>query len=533
MKHKNTLFTLMSLITSLGYSQTLTLSDATRLMLEFEPELNASEYDTLSSIENIKVTRADLLPQVTLRGSSGLSNRDRTTDGLVQTGDTLFQRQLGMSVRQLLFDGGVARNNTKASKNAMMAQQYLEKGMIEARTVDLAEVYMEVLRTGKQIDLAHENIANHRKMVDLIQKKVENGGHRTEVQLAQSRLDRASNLLSSLQLGHNRALTRLAKLIGTNSFELKYPKAPPIPSNPDEIGLEDNWEYLAAAEALEEAEHRANAAKANHKPKFYLDAGYNVGRDVIGINGRDDEVSALVVGEWQLFSGGRKKALEKREHFQVGKFEELKRSADIARHYDMDILWQERLASRESRKILDSYKNDLAQVVDDYQKRFTLGRENLLNILDMQAEYFTVSSDYVDSSFDYDTNSFRIYGKQGKLTEWLLLLNGNQSCNLSSVDSKNPQAEAIPVGLTPDEQLKDQREPLTQKELMKRVFDDEGPTAEYEPAPMQQYYHQETNSRKGWIRRAWENRSSKKADQTTPAVYSKPSSLKRRFRTNR
>lgn len=505
-------------LSSIGYSQTLTLPQATRLMLEFEPELNAAEYDTLSSIENIKATRAEMLPQVSMRGSAGVTNRDRSTDGLVQSGQTLFQRQLGLSVRQLLFDGGVARNNTLASKNAMLAQQYLEKGMIESRVVDLAEVYMEVLRTEKQIALANENIATHRKTVELIAKKVANGGHRTEVQLAQSRLDRARNVLSSLQLGYDRAVTRMARLIGSNTFNLVYPQIPGVPSDPSEITLEDNWEYLAAAEALEEAEHRANATKAEHKPKFYMDAGYNVGRDVIGVSGRDDEVSALVVGEWNIFNGGRKKALEKRDHFQVGKFEEMKRSADIVRHHDMDLLWQERNASRESKKILKSYQQDLGSVVSDYQKRFTLGREELLNILDMQAEYYSVSSDLVDSEFDYDTNGFRIKGKQGKLAEWLLSLNGNYSTDLSSTDAKNPQTEAIPVGLSPEESLKDERVPLTQVELMKRQFDSEGPSAPYEPAPMEQYYQEETNSRKGWFRRWIKKRRDKGGDLPSAVV---------------
>jgi len=520
--HVTTLLATISLIASYGHSQTLTLPEATRLMLQFEPELNAAEYDTLSTIEDTKVNRAALLPQVALRGSSGVSNRDRATDGLVRSGDTLFQRQLGLSVRQLLSDGGIANHNLKASQNAMKAQQYLEKAMVEARVVDLAEVYMEVIRTEKQISLANDNIANHEKMVSLIKTKLEHGGHRTELQLAQSRLDRSRNLLASLQLGYDRALTRLARLIGTSTFVLSYPEIPLIPIESKAVSLEDNWEYLAAAEALEEAEHRALAAKAQHKPQFYLDAGYNVGRDVIGVAGQDDEARALVVGEWNLFNGGRKKAVEQREHFQVGKFEELKRSADIARHHDMELLWQERNASRESAKILRSYRDDLKNVVSDYEQRFTLGKEQLINILDMQSELYTVSSDLLDSQFDFDTGSFRIKGKQGKLAEWLLRLDDSGSTNLSNLDAKNPQQQSIPVSLVATEELKDQRVPLTQVELMKRKFDGEGPSVDYQPAPMKQYYNVESNSRQGWIKQAWSRWKQKKSDQSKPQASVKP-----------
>ena len=540
MKQKPTIAILLSII-SFAYSavaQTLTLEEATRLMLEFEPELNAVEYDTLSSIEDIKVQRSELLPQVALRGSAGVSNRDRTTDGLIRTGDTLFQRQLGVSLRQLLFDGGVARNNTRASQNAMRAQQYLEKSMIESRAVDLAETYMEILRSQKQISLANNNIANHRRILSLIQKKVANGGHRTELQLTKSRLDRAQNSVAGLQLAYDRSLIRLGRLIGTKVTSLTYPKIPALPHNVNEVSLEDNWEFLAAAEALEEAEHRAKAAKSEHAPRFYLDAGYNMGQDVNGISGQDDEASVLLVGEWNLFNGGRKKSKVRREHFQVGKFEELKRAADLARRNDTDLLWQERQASLRSIGILDSYSKELKGVVGDYEKRFTLGREQLLNILDMQSEHFSVQSDLVDSQFDYDTSTFRVMGKQGKLAEWLLRLEGEGDIANNNWGGKTPVNDPIPVALGLTEELEDTRLPLTQVELMKRVFDDEGPSTDYKTAPMEAYYASETNSRKGIFRRGGLFRNHNKATNTTsfsseplhfndgdvsaPAVSSKP-----------
>ena len=480
-------------------AQSLSLEEATRMMLNFEPELNAAEYDTLSAMEDSKVSRADRLPQVALRGSTGVSNRDRSLDGLVRSGETLYQRQIGLSVRQLLLDGGVSANNVRASKNAIMAQQYLEKAMIEARTVDLAEVYMEVLRTRKLIDLADENIDNHAKMVSLLREKLNNGGSRSEYHLAQSRLEQAKNSVASAKFAHEHAVSRLSRLIGHNSLNLSYPVIPPLPSEMREIDLEDNWDFLAAAEALEEVEHRANAAKAAHKPKVYFDAGYTVGRDVSGIRGQDDEASALIVGQWDLFSGGRKRALEKRAHFQVGKFEELKRSAKLGARYDLELLWQERVANQNSIDFLSNHKSELAKVLGDAKELFSVGQEDLMNILNLQSDHNLASTSLVNSRYDYDTSTFRIMGKQGKLAEWLLRLGSSESEANYSENSKNPQINAIPVSLEVDERLKDTRVPKTQKELMKRVFDREGPTAEYEPSPMEEYYEKESNSRKGWF----------------------------------
>ncbi|MEM7697588.1 MAG: TolC family protein, partial [Verrucomicrobiota bacterium] len=103
-------------------AQSQTLEEAVCLMLEFEPELNAAEYDTLSAREDQAIIRSERLPRVTLDGSSGYSYRERTTDGLLRSGEDLFARQLSLSIRQLVYDGGTLKNQTKAARNALLAQ---------------------------------------------------------------------------------------------------------------------------------------------------------------------------------------------------------------------------------------------------------------------------------------------------------------------------------------------------------------------------------------------------------------------------
>ena len=52
----------------------------------------------------------------------------------------------------------MASSQSKAADYSYQAQQLIEMGQIEARVVDLAEVYLEVIRTGRQLDLAEENV---------------------------------------------------------------------------------------------------------------------------------------------------------------------------------------------------------------------------------------------------------------------------------------------------------------------------------------------------------------------------------------
>lgn len=452
-------------------------------MLEFEPELNAAEYDTLTSREEQKLARSKLLPRVSLDAAGGVTERDQSADFAIRTGDTLFQRRAGLSIRQLLYDGGTSINESRASRNAFLAQQYLEKSMIEDRVVDLCEVYLEVIRTRRQIHLAELNVENHEKMRDMLEERVRAGGSRSDYALVQGRLGLATNTLATSKLAYRLAQGRFERLTGTVAGELSYPDVPHVPSRVDDIDLSNNHDYLAAVEALEAAEHRAKATRGYSGPRIYLDGNASAGRDLNGVSGEDNEVSGLVVASWDLFAGGYNRGIQKREHFQVGKYEELLRTADIQRQYNLSVLWQEREGSLASVNALETYATELDGVADDYEEQFKVGRQELLNILDVQSEYYTAQSRLLDARFDLDTSSFRILGVQGLAAQAIL---GKEGCaKYCPSDAK----AKVPVDRNFDFESADPdcRVPLTQEPLMDGKFDSAGPDADYD-SPHQIYY---------------------------------------------
>lgn len=463
-------------------------------MLEFEPELNAAEYDTLSSREDQVIARSKLYPHLSLNGSAGYSQRDRSTDGLLRSGDPLFQRSVGVSLRQLLYDGGTAKNEARSTRNAFLAQQHLEKSMIEERVVDLCEVFLEVIRTDRQIRLATKNVENHEAMRDALKERVAAGGSRADLALIQGRLGLATNTLATAKLQYRLSVGRYERLTGQMPGNLVYPAVPELPNSMEAIDLSGNHEYLAAEEALESSEFRAKATDGLNKPNFYFDAGASTGRDVIGVNGEDNEVSALVVGSWDIFNGGYNKATKERAHLQVGKFEELLRAADLQREYNLSVLWQEREGSAASIDALQRYATELDSVTGDYQEQFRVGRQELLNILDVQSESYTAESRLVDAQFDYDTSTYRILGVQGKATKHILgSSEGGEGCS-DGHKAVIADADAIEGYGSGDEGLfavsdPDSRVPLTQVGLMKEQFESDGPEAAYD-SPRETYYEE-------------------------------------------
>jgi hypothetical protein len=243
------------------------------------------------------------------------------------------------------------------------------------------------------------------------------------------------------------------------------------------VDVSRNLDYLSTLEGLEAAEHRFLAAKGKKHPKFYFDTGVSRASNTLGIRGQDNEAYALIGGSWDIFNGGRNRAYECREHYQVGKFEELVRAADAQRVYLLKNLWQEREGTINSIAALDVYSRELSLVTSDYQEQFKIGRQELLNILDIEQEYYSVSSRLLDARFDKDESVYRIMGVQGILTDYLLGRGKvEQYC-------KTPVPECDPGCCHPDNRV-----PVTQDCLMRGKFDGCGPVAEVCPSTHQTYY---------------------------------------------
>lgn len=414
-------FVAICTLTFAPLSEAQTLEQSVHLMLQQEPELRAVDFDSKSSFQDYKIARGDLFPQVTLNGSSGVSERDRSTDGLVsQSGDTLWSNQVGLSIRQLLFDGGTVSNEVRASSAFYDAQRYLQMSQIEARVVDLAEVYLETIRVGRQVKAARENVAVHKEMREKLAERQRNGGVRADTSLIDGRLSLAENSLYTQELAMENARWRFKRLTGVEPSNITEPASLKTGSSLSELDVTQNWDYLAATSALEAADFKRQSKRGLYSPNVYLDAGASRGEDTLGVRGRDDEVRALLVLSWDLYRGGANKATNHRERLQLAKAGELLRAADQQREYQLRLLLAEKEGSRASTGSLEQYVDKLGRVIADYEEQFRIGQKELLNILDVRNEHYQARSRLIDSRFNQDVADYRMLGAQGRLVERLI-----------------------------------------------------------------------------------------------------------------
>ncbi len=450
MNYKKPLGLLAALVGVAVYPcQAQTFNQAVRMMLDNEPELLAVNADSRATYESWNAARAGLKPQISANASTGGIERTRTTDGLTGTSSTtgLFSRDIGVSLRQLVFDGGTTKNSSESTFNNYEAARYLQMGMIEDRIVDLAEVYLELFRTDEQMKLAQQNVADHKRMLENLRIREAGGEVRTQTQLIQGRLSKAMNRADMQEIKREEAIARFERLIGKrpdfNCLSL------PVANFNGGKCCEANWEFLASQSALAAAIHQARAQAGLRVPQVYLDLGASRGENNIGVAGSDNELSAMFTMSWDLSTGGANRANQRYYKHKVENAAELVRAAQKDCMYNQSLLATELDSANRSVNSFANYSNRMSKVIGDYEEQFDIGMQSLIDLLDVRNEYFEARTQEIDSRYTVISSKVRTLGEQGRFASSVIGDYAKQK--LALCDDRSDSWASRKAFLTPEE----------------------------------------------------------------------------------
>ena len=84
----------------------------------------------------------------------------------------------------------------------------------------------------------------------------------------------------------------------------------------------------------------------------------------------------------------------------------------------------------------------------DYHEQFKVGRQELLNILDIQSELYSAQTKLIDATYNIDTSAYRLVGIQGRLTGHILSEEA-----VAEYLAQNPERDEPPSDLLPSSGL--------------------------------------------------------------------------------
>jgi adhesin transport system outer membrane protein len=408
-----------------GSAFAASLEDIVRETVETNPDVLIAGSQRDSVEQQMEQTRAGFFPQVDLTVGTGWEYSDTPiTRGSGHGSRNLNRDEADILIRQLLYDGHGTESEFERQRARVNSRAFETFSTAEVIALKASEVYFDVVREQKLVELAVHNLGNHQKTYDKIEKRARSGvGRRADTQQALGRLALAKTNLMAEKNRLDDAISAFINVVGHEPVDLSDPISRDylIPASLDEAISDalDNHPQLKSADAdIDAAREQHNAAKSAFFPRVHLEIQGTHNDDQDGVPGQNDHASVMLRGRYNLTSG---KDMARREEtvFQIDEAREIRDRTRRQVIEGMQLSWnayETALAQLEYFRIhVDASKAALLA----YGKQFDLGQRTLIDLLDQENEVFQARINLVNGQNDAKFSTYRILAGTGKLL-WAL-----------------------------------------------------------------------------------------------------------------
>ena len=297
----------------------VTLSEALLQAYNENPELNAERENIKSSKEDVKISRSQFLPSITLSGSKSQENTKKLTNrsGTNSTITNVDPTTQSIDVQQKIFQGfaGIASmEKSKIGLNLAEAKLLKTEQDILYKAV---EAYSGLIFADEKLKINQNNIDLLERQVETDQARLERG-QITLADLAQSESSLAGAQAKSIQARNEAVTTQLIyeKIIGPindlSTLDKKFDLNFEIPIDLDKaikISKKNNPNLIISRLEFEQSKRDLTIARSELSPSATLSFNSSRTDDVSStLNERDKETLKATIS-WPIFNGGKNTAL--------------------------------------------------------------------------------------------------------------------------------------------------------------------------------------------------------------------------------
>ncbi len=282
------------------------------------PELNAERENILVSKEDLKISRSEFLPSITVTGTKSEQTTDKLTDrsgsnATITDVDTETQK---VRIEQTLFQGLGGKADLDKSKIGIdLAEANLLKKEQEI-ILTAAEAYSGLTFAKRKLDINKENLSLLERQVETDQNRLENGLI-TLADLAQSESSLAGaeaqfinskNDLVTAKLTYEKIIGPLDDIDlinGSIKLDLNIPESL---NKSIELSIGNNPDLKIAKLKYEQSQQDIKMAIAEFSPTAKISAESTKSNDLSStVDERDQETFKAEIS-WPLFKGGKNSA---------------------------------------------------------------------------------------------------------------------------------------------------------------------------------------------------------------------------------
>jgi len=401
------------------------LKDVVTEAIASNPDVLIAESERDSVEQQMEQARAGFFPQVDVTVGTGWEYSDNPTTRAAGLGPRNLNRdEAEILVRQLLYDGHGTESEFERHRARVNSHAYDTFSTAETTGLKAVEVYLDVIKTRKLVQLATSNLENHQQTYDRIVKRGESGvGSKADVQQAMGRLALAKTNLLAEQSRQQDALAAYISVVGDTPDSLEEPVIHEeyLPSSLEEslATALDNHPRLKSAKAdVEAARRQYDAAKSLFYPRVHLEISGSNNENLDGIPGENNDAQAMIRGRYN-FTGGKDIARRQETVYQLQQAREIRNRTHRQVTESMKLSWHAYETAKGQLQYLKTHVDASHQALLAYRKQFNIGQRTLIDLLDQENEVFRANINYVTGQRDLAFASYRILAGTGELL-WAL-----------------------------------------------------------------------------------------------------------------
>lgn len=402
-------------VVAFGPAYALDLRTVVEHAINTNPEVLVESSQHLSRLQELDQAKAGYRPSIDLNAAAGYERTDNnTTRASGEDYRSLTRKEASLTLSQMLFDGFASQSEVERQRARVDAQRRVFESTSEQLGLKAVDSYSKVLLHRDLIVLSSENLQAHARIFDQVELRSNSGVGRTS-DLAQIRGRRASasaNMLSD-EVNLKDAETNFLRVVGLlpKSLEPMAPVAGILPKNQDEaikLALENHPTLRSANADVTAAMAQYKASQSALYPRLDLELGARYGDDLDGVEGRDDDLTAMLRLRYNLFAGGKDRARKRQNAHLVDEAKEIRNNTYRQVVESIRLSWAAYDVTKKQLVFQQEHVLASEQTRDAYAKQFNLGKRSLLDLLDSENELYEAKREKAKTWYDHQLSQYRL-----------------------------------------------------------------------------------------------------------------------------
>ncbi|WP_243637397.1 TolC family outer membrane protein [Parashewanella curva] len=422
------------------------LEQAVAHALDTNPEVRISYNRFKANQEIHNQAWSGYLPSVDLTAGYGVeytdspsTRRDSSLGANIDDRDERLNRgELGLSIRQLVFDGFYTSSESERTDFEASAAQWSLFSKAENVALDVVKVYIGVLHAQEILTLAEKNLSTHQEIFDQIKQKTNSGlGSTADLSQITGRLARANANVVAAKNNLLDTQSQFYRVVAQQPKDIvaPVPDADMLPKNLSETLLlaSENHPILKAAKSdISAAKSAQETSKSNYYPKITLELNGTANNDTNGedgitnnppfrtdVGGHTKNYSAMLRLRYNLYAGGKDLAKEKESAYRISEAKEIRERAHREVVEGVNLSWNALNLLTPQKKYIRQHVEAAKETQKAYVQQFRLGQRTLLDLLDTENELFESRKAYLRAELDEIVAKYRVLNSTGRLLDSL------------------------------------------------------------------------------------------------------------------